>query len=194
MLNRIYRNLPLTNALYSHGKQRWSTGGGSKPDLAGSQSGKVQVDEGSIYFERRGTGKHPILCMPGALGTALTDFKHQFEYFGNSEAYSIVGYDPLGYGSSRPPQRPFNLGAAQFLRKDAVHAHAVMKALGYDRFSVLGWSDGGGSGPLLGRRVPRIRAQDGGVGSQRVRQRRGHRDVPGREGRDPMEPLHASSA
>lgn len=155
MLHRIHRILPLTNALYSNGKQRWCTGGvGSRHDLAGSQSGKVQVDEGSIWFERRGKGKHPILCMPGALGTALTDFKPQFEYFGNSEAYTIVGYDPLGYGSSRPPQRQFHLGAAHFLRKDAVHAHAAMKALGYDQFSVLGWSDGGVAALFLAAQFP----------------------------------------
>ena len=156
MLHRIcYRSLtqgPVINALYSQAKRKCHASGQSV--LAGSQSGRVRVEGGNIWFERRGTGKHPILCMPGALGTALTDFKPQFEYFGNNEAYTVVGYDPLGYGSSRPPPRAYRLGPVHFLRADAVHAHAVMKALGYDRFSVLGWSDGGVAALFLAALFP----------------------------------------
>ena len=152
----IYRNLlqgPLISALQSQTKRCYALVR-KKIDYAGSESGRVTVNEGSVWFERRGTGKHPILCMPGALGTALTDFGAQFEYFGKSEAYTVVGYDPLGYGSSRPPSRPFHLGPVHFLGNDAVHAHAVMKALGYDQFSVLGWSDGGVAALFLAARFP----------------------------------------
>lgn len=144
----------IINALYSLRKIRWCSDIGSKNDSARSQSGRVSVQEGSIWFERRGTGEHAILCMPGALGTALTDFKPQFEYFGRSEHYTVVGYDPLGYGSSRPPQRAFHLGPVHFLSKDAAHAHTVMKTLGYDKFSVLGWSDGGVAALFLAAQFP----------------------------------------
>ena len=89
----------------------------------------------------RGNGPHAILCIPGALGTALTDFLSQLEYFGREGSeFTIVGMDPLGYGASRPPERKFLVEPDHFLKIDALDGHALLQALSFKKFSVLGWS------------------------------------------------------
>ena len=47
-----------------------------------------------------------------------------------------------GYGFSRPPDRIFP-SAEEFFSEDADDAVALMKHLGHESFSLLGWSDGG---------------------------------------------------
>merc|ERR1712130_912832 len=79
-----------------------------------------------------------VLLMPGALGTATTDMLPQMEGL-CPRTFSLVGWDPPGYGDSRPPARDFN----DFFQADAEMAVATMKRLGFSRFSMLGWSDGG---------------------------------------------------
>lgn len=91
----------------------------------------------------------PILCMPGALGTALTDFKPQLD--GLCDEFQVVSHDPRGYGQSQPPIREF---PSNFYHVDADDAAGVMQALGHDRFSVIGWSDGANSAVLLAAKYP----------------------------------------
>ena len=98
----------------------------------------VTVNDKKIHFVRRGSGEHPLLFMPGALGTALTDFAPQIEGFSVSD-FTIIGWDPPGYGKSQPPTREFK----NFFQEDARMAVEMMKTLGYKKFSLLGWSDGG---------------------------------------------------
>jgi valacyclovir hydrolase len=100
-------------------------------------SGTVAVNGVNIFYRREGTSGLPLLCMPGAMGTAETDFAPQLRDL--SDAMQVVSYDPRGYGQSRPPERDFPL---DFYQRDADDAAAVMKALGHDRFAVMGWSDG----------------------------------------------------
>ena len=50
-----------------------------------------------------------------------------------------MSFDPRGYGQSRPPARDF---PTDFYQQDADDAAALMKALGYDRYALMGWSDG----------------------------------------------------
>merc|ERR1719313_171665 len=47
----------------------------------------------------------PVLCMPGAMGTAETDFSYQLD--GLSQKHGVVSLDPRGYGQSRPPSRRY---------------------------------------------------------------------------------------
>jgi valacyclovir hydrolase len=75
--------------------------------------------------------------MPGAMGTVETDFAPQLEHL--SRDFRVVSFDPRGYGRSRPPARDFPDG---FYERDAADAAALMKALGHDRYAILGWSDG----------------------------------------------------
>lgn len=96
------------------------------------------------YFQVKGDGSHAVLCLPGALGSSHTDFSPQMEYFGRKNSgYTFVGYDPIGYGYSRPHERRFEIHPVLFFETDANNALIVMKHLNFQKFSVLGWSDGG---------------------------------------------------
>ena len=115
-----------------------------------TETGKVDVNGVQLYYERRGAGPHPVLCIPGALGTAVSDFAPQLEYFGRKDSgYTVVAYDPRGYGNSRPPSRTFHTEPEHFLKSDAYDAYNLMKVLGFSDFSVFGWSDGGVSAIVL---------------------------------------------
>lgn len=119
---------------------------------------KMEVNGVQLHYERSGAGSHAILCMPGALGSAVTDFGPQLEYFGSEEQsglFTCVSYDPRGYGLSRPPKRDFKTEPEIFLKTDALDAHALMKMLGFSSFSVLGWSDGGVSAIFLAALFPK---------------------------------------
>ena len=74
------------------------------------------------------------------------------EHFGREG--SGVGMDPLGYGASRPPEREFLVESDQFLKIDALDGHALMQALSFKKFSVLGWNDGGVSAIILAAHFP----------------------------------------
>ncbi|EDV94652.1 valacyclovir hydrolase [Drosophila grimshawi] len=103
---------------------------------------KVSVKgAGDLHIVESGSGKRSLLLMPGALGSAWTDFKPQIEQLPKLlPDYTIIAWDPPGYGKSVPPQRKFDL---EFFRKDAEAAVNLMRALDRPRFSILGWSDGG---------------------------------------------------
>jgi len=109
----------------------------------------VTVDDQKIHFVKRGDGDHPLLFMPGALGTAMSDFSPQIEEFDGSH-FTIIGWDPPGYGKSQPPARDFK----NFFRQDAKMAVKTMNNLGYDKFSLLGWSDGGITAMIAAARYP----------------------------------------
>lgn len=66
-----------------------------------------------------------MLCLPGALGTIWTDFKLQIDGF-NREKFTLIVWDPPGFGKSRPPEKDFN---ADFYEKDAYYAFEFMKVI-----------------------------------------------------------------
>ena len=69
--------------------------------------------------------------------------------------FTIVGMDPLGYGVSRPPERNFPVEPDRhFLKIDALDEYTLMKSLCFEKFSVLGWSDGGVSATILAALYP----------------------------------------
>lgn len=108
-----------------------------------------------VSYDKRGSGSHRLLCIPGALGTAHSDFTPQLQYFGREDSpYTIVGYDPLGYGSSRPPERNFEMKPEHFFKRDAFDGHSLMQSLSFPKFSVLGWSDGGIAAMILAALFP----------------------------------------
>lgn len=120
-----------------------------------SSSVKIESD-GLVNYEKRGSGSRVVLCIPGALGSALTDFIPQLEYFGREgSGYTVVGMDPVGYGASRTKQRRvFCAEPDHFLKKDAIDGHELMLSLNCTKFSVLGWSDGGVSAIILAALFP----------------------------------------
>ncbi|XP_012062665.1 PREDICTED: valacyclovir hydrolase [Atta cephalotes] len=111
---------------------------------------KVKVNNMEINYARVGTGDHPVLLLPGALGSIWTDFKPQMENM-NVNELTIVAWDPPGYGKSRPPDRTF---PNDFYQRDATWAYNLMKTLGYSKFSLIGWSDGGITSLLLASAYP----------------------------------------
>lgn len=91
------------------------------------------------------SGATPILCLPGRLGTAAADFGPQLE--GLSHKHGVVSFDPRGLGQSQPQSR--RRYASDYYQRDADDGAAVMRALGCERYHVLGWSDGAVSGTIL---------------------------------------------
>ncbi|XP_062280018.1 valacyclovir hydrolase [Scomber scombrus] len=113
-------------------------------------SGKQKVNGVDLYYEQTGKGKHPVLLLPGALGSTRTDFGPQLKSL-NKERFTVVGFDPRGYGRSRPPDRDF---PPDFFERDAKDGVDLMKALGFGKFSLLGWSDGGITAMVAAGRNP----------------------------------------
>ena len=102
-----------------------------------------------MHFERAGTG-HPLLLIPGALGTGAGDFPNQIGWFA-ARGFNVIAPDPRGYGRSRPPERDYPL---DFYHRDASDMFALMSALGHDRFSIMGWSDGGNVAAIMAATGP----------------------------------------
>ncbi len=102
-----------------------------------------------MHSELAGQGT-PLLMIPGALGTGAGDFQAQIGWFAE-RGFQVIAPDPRGYGQSRPPQRDF---PADFYDRDAADMFALMSALGHERFSILGWSDGANIGTLMAAKKP----------------------------------------
>eukprot|EP00941_MAST-03F_sp_MAST-3F-sp1_P003982 g3982.t1 len=79
----------------------------------------------------------PVILMPGALGTAYTDFAPQLDPdTGLAKNRTVVSFDPRGYGNSRPPVRDFPLN---FYQRDAEDAAGIMAAMNHEKYNVIGW-------------------------------------------------------
>ena len=100
-------------------------------------SGKLPVNGVDLFVRQNGGTGLPIVCMPGAMGTADTDFGPQLRDL--ADQFQMVSFDPRGYGSSQPPARDFPL---DFYERDADDAAALMASLGHSKYAVMGWSDG----------------------------------------------------
>ncbi|XP_045496564.1 valacyclovir hydrolase-like [Colias croceus] len=111
---------------------------------------KIKVGKYTINYVKVGQGPHNILCAPGALGSIWTDFKPQVDGI-DREKFSLVVWDPPGFGKSMPPERDFSI---DFYEKDADVAFQFMKELKIPKFSLLGWSDGGISSMILAAKYP----------------------------------------
>ena len=110
---------------------------------------KVKVNNLNIHYEKVGNGPKTVLLLPGALGTARLDFGPQLDNLDGNK-FTLIGWDPPGYGKSRPPERNFN----DFYQKDASLAAKMMVNLGIPKYSILGWSDGGMTGIIVSANNP----------------------------------------
>ena len=121
-------------------------------------SGKMKVNGVDLYFERHGSGPRALLLIPGALGSVQTDFPPQMEYLGRpGSGFTVVGYDPRGYGKSRPHSRKYlHFPEPLFYETDAHDAVGLMQKLGYSEFSLVGWSDGGVCSIIAAARYPQL--------------------------------------
>ncbi|KAI1303207.1 Valacyclovir hydrolase [Halotydeus destructor] len=117
--------------------------------IVGLSSGKIEVENIDIYYEKKGTGDHVIFFIPGALGTLQTDFVEQFNSF-DSTKFTLICWNAPGYGKSRPPPRYYE----DYYKKDADYAGKFMACLGINKYSVIGFSDGGRVALMLAARRP----------------------------------------
>jgi len=117
-------------------------------DLGSTQY--VEARGRQLFVVSRGEDSEagPVICIPGAIGTAETDFAGQV--LGLSTGRRVVSFDPAGYGKSRPPARNWT----NFYHQDGEDAHAIMESLGYSTYTVVGWSDGANAATLLAARRP----------------------------------------
>uniref|UniRef100_A0A182JNJ9 AB hydrolase-1 domain-containing protein n=1 Tax=Anopheles christyi TaxID=43041 RepID=A0A182JNJ9_9DIPT len=112
----------------------------------------LQIGSNSVHFVEAGDGDRAVILLPGALGTAWTDFKPQIEGLpALLPQYRVIAWDPPGYGKSRPPDKQFTV---DFYERDAVAAGELMQQLGFRRYSIVGWSDGGITGLVLAAKQP----------------------------------------
>ncbi|XP_053252990.1 valacyclovir hydrolase isoform X1 [Podarcis raffonei] len=102
-------------------------------------SAKVEVNGVRLHYQQTGSGSHAVLLLPGMLGSGQTDFGPQLKSM-NKQQFTLVAWDPRGYGKSIPPLRDF---PEDFFERDAKDAVDLMQALKFKKFSLLGWSDGG---------------------------------------------------
>ncbi|KAL4631001.1 Valacyclovir hydrolase precursor-like [Arapaima gigas] len=114
------------------------------------KSGKEKVNGVELFYQQSGRGDHAVLLLPGALGSGQTDFGPQIQGL-DKERFTVVSWDPRGYGHSRPPSRDFPL---DFFDRDATDALDLMRALKFNKFSLLGWSDGGITAIIAAARSP----------------------------------------
>jgi valacyclovir hydrolase len=114
--------------------------------MSASQAAAGEV---TLHYERAGSGA-PLLLVPGALGTGRSDFPDQIGWFAE-RGFDVIAPDPRGYGRSRPPERDFPLN---FYHRDAADMFALMDSLGYQRFSLMGWSDGANVGAIMAAQRP----------------------------------------
>lgn len=161
------------------------------------QECKVRVKDIDINITTSGSGEKSVLLMPGALGSAKTDFKPQIEELPCLlPNYTIIAWDPPGYGKSIPPERCFDL---EFFHRDAQYALDLMKALKRESFSILGWSDGGITGLIMAGACARnnvnklvIWGSNAYVNDNEVKVAEGLRDVStwSAKMREPMEAIY----
>lgn len=105
-----------------------------------------------VQAGNKGKKDKALLLLPGALGSAQSDFKPQIEGLPDLlKDHTIIAWDPPGYGKSSPP-RKFHL---DFYREDAEVAHKLMEKLDLPSYSILGWSDGGITGMIMSGLYPK---------------------------------------
>ncbi|KAJ7395026.1 Valacyclovir hydrolase [Pitangus sulphuratus] len=85
-------------------------------------------------------------------GSGQTDFGPQLKFM-NKQLFTIVAWDPRGYGKSIPPSRDF---PPDFFERDAKDAVDLMQALKFKKFSLLGWSDGGITALIAAAKYPNL--------------------------------------
>ncbi|CAL8105530.1 unnamed protein product [Orchesella dallaii] len=113
---------------------------------------KQKVGDLDINLEQVGAGPHVILCLPGGLGFIEKDFGPILEHFDLTK-FTVVVWDPPGYGKSRPPNRDFS-GGAQMYTRDALCASHLMRSLGHRRYSLLGWDGGANTACIMASNHP----------------------------------------
>ena len=137
----------------SAGKLSFSITSNSDSDCSNGGEWKVVEVRGcALHTKLQGSSERPLLCLPGAMGTAETDWAYQFQGL-PKKGHLVASFDPRGYGKSRPPARRF---PADYYHRDAADAVAVADALFGPNadFDLMGWSDGANAAVILAAQHP----------------------------------------
>uniref|UniRef100_A0A7N9IAW9 Biphenyl hydrolase like n=1 Tax=Macaca fascicularis TaxID=9541 RepID=A0A7N9IAW9_MACFA len=118
------------------------------PRLDGG-SGTISVHH-NLYLPGLSDSSASASRVAGSTGSGETDFGPQLKNL-NKKLFTVVAWDPRGYGHSRPPDRDF---PADFFERDAKDAVDLMKALKFKKVSLLGWSDGGITALIAAAKYP----------------------------------------
>ncbi|XP_061446875.1 valacyclovir hydrolase isoform X2 [Rhineura floridana] len=148
------RGLLLLRRLLSHSAQ-WAAVRPPTPAAFYSTSitsAKVEVNGVQLHYQQTGDGSHVVLLLPGMLGSGQTDFGPQLKFM-NKQLFTVIAWDPRGYGKSIPPVRDF---PPDFFERDAKDAVDLMQVLKCKKFSLLGWSDGGITALIAAAKYPNL--------------------------------------
>ena len=121
----------------------------------------VPCINGTIHCTIKGNGR-PLLFIHGALGTGLTHFRDQIEYF--SDQYKVFLPDLLGYGQSE--RRESFLG--NFYENDSQDIADLIKTLGIAPVDLCGFSDGAIVSMLVAKNYPTLVRSLVTIGGQSV--------------------------
>lgn len=102
------------------------------------ESGMVKIEPYEIYYEKRGRGDHIVLMTGGTLGTTETTFLEQYKGL-NQDKFTLISWDQPGYGRSLPRNQNFVNHYREFAKIGAT----LMKELGYEKYSLIGFCGGG---------------------------------------------------
>lgn len=111
----------------------------------------MTVNGVKLHYVCHGSGPHPLLLIPGALGLAQQQYRPQLDYFGKEgSGFKVVSFDPRGYGESRGVEIPKN----DSFTTDAMDGYEIMLSLSLPEFSVLALCSGGRAGLMLASLFP----------------------------------------
>ncbi|CAJ0577808.1 unnamed protein product, partial [Mesorhabditis spiculigera] len=98
-----------------------------------------EIDGTKIGYCRYGHGPNYMMVVCGAVGCYAKDWSQQALQHFDPEVFTIIGIDPPGYGTSRPPDRKQEVMRCN---KDAVFCVKLMDRLNLTPFTIAGWSEG----------------------------------------------------
>jgi proline iminopeptidase len=108
----------------------------SKPEIKHPEGNFVLINGSKIWYEAEGTGE-PVLLIPGGPGNSHTYFHPWFSDLAKN--YKVIYFDAFGRGKSGRA-----IDSAEYtFNRDVEDIELLRKALGYEKWIIIGHSYGG---------------------------------------------------